>query len=70
MSDSFLGWWCIWARWHRWRFVCHLSKWSDLFECKRCRRQWALNHDCGIVLPFHTVASFYRRFGKTPDGAA
>lgn len=61
MSDSIMGWWCIWARWHRWRFVAHLSKRSDLLECQRCGRRWAINHDVGIVLPFHCVASFYRR---------
>lgn len=60
MADSLLGWWCIWARWHPWRFVARVSQATDLFECKRCHRQWALNHDTQITLPWHLVAYFYR----------
>ena len=60
MADSFLGWWCIWARWHRWRFVRQLSKQTTLHECTHCGRQWATNHNVRITLPYHCVAEHYK----------
>lgn len=63
------GWLCLWASWHPWRKLRALSEQSDLCECERCGRRWAMNNSVGAVLPWSTVSEFYaeheiKRFGR------
>ena len=42
------------------KVIRKLSFQSELIECKDCGKQYAINHDVRVVLPWGDVRSFYR----------
>lgn len=49
---------CLYPPWHKWKRVRWLSERSSLARCS-CGRQYAMNHDVGIILPWENVEHFY-----------
>lgn len=51
--------WCCWMPWHKWKIIEQLSRQSQKIECQYCHRQYGINHDFKVVLPWNDVKDFY-----------
>jgi hypothetical protein len=52
-----------WLGWHRFFKITRLSAQSDHIGCKACRRQWGMNHDVRVIVPWDDVRSLYVELG-------
>jgi hypothetical protein len=64
-----IGFWnwilCFAWPWHKLRVMENLSENCQRICCKRCGRQYAINHDVRVVLPWdNELEQFYREFRK------
>lgn len=51
---------------HDFRWVARLSESCAHIRCAECKREWGMNYDVQIILPWHTLAHFYRERGYDP----
>lgn len=51
---------CLWLPWHRWVARKKVSAQSDYLRCS-CGREYGMNHDVRVILPWDEVRSIYER---------
>lgn len=55
-----MNWRCLWLWWHRLVEVRAVSAQSDYLRCS-CGREYGLNHDVRVVVPYEAVRNCYER---------
>jgi len=70
---SRLGWLLCKLRGHAYYRIAKVSASSDHIGCRRCSREWGMNHDARALIEWSEVRHFYEPWppkAKPPSGRA
>jgi hypothetical protein len=57
---TLLEWWCLKMPWHRWAVVKEYGR-SRHIRCQHCGREYGMNDDVCVVLPWYEVREAYEK---------
>lgn len=58
-----------WLGYHLWSRIGRCGITSEHIGCRRCGREWGMNHDARALLPWGEVAGFHADHGYDESAA-